>query len=166
MNTLKNRDYIIMELFIIALLFVLGIVMLVVEIALIPGVGITGIIGVLSLISSIIYTFMSMGAIAGWIMVAITVVVSIILFRWAASNKTYDKMALKKNIDSKVANADAKKLKVGDLGVATTRLALIGEAEFEAMRAEVKSSDGFIDEGARIVVERIVGEIVFVKKAE
>ena len=42
-----------MELFVISLLILLGVVLLSVEIALIPGVGITGIMGVLSLISAI-----------------------------------------------------------------------------------------------------------------
>lgn len=154
-----------MELLIIALLLLLGVVLLVVEIALIPGVGITGVMGVLSVLASVCYAFVTLGSVAGWVTVLISLVVLGALFAWAVYGKSIDKVALKKNIDSKVVNPEADGLMVGDRGVAIARLALIGEAEFNGNRVEVKSADGFIDEGATIVIERISGGVIFVKKA-
>lgn len=154
-----------MDILVIALLVLLGIVLLAVEIALIPGVGITGIMGVMSLVASVCYAFFAINSLAGWITVLIVLAVSVSLFLWAVYGDSIDKVALKKNIDSTVKNPETAELKVGDKGVAITRLALIGEAEFGSILAEVKSSDGLIEEGASIVIERISGGIIFVKKS-
>ena len=82
---------------------------------------------------------------------------------WAAYGKTLDKMALKKNINSTSADKEAQSIKVGDEGRTVTRLALIGEARFGERIIEVTSSDGFIDEKADVVVERISANIIYVK---
>lgn len=153
-----------MDIFVIALLVLLGIVLLAVEIALIPGIGITGVMGVLSLVAAVFYAFFVINSLAGWITLLIVLLASVSLFLWAVYGDSIDKVALKKNIDSTVKDNETNTLKVGDKGIATTRLALIGEADFGGVLAEVKSSDGFIEEGTSIVVERISGGIFYVKK--
>lgn len=154
-----------MNLTLVALFMVLGIVLLVVEIALIPGIGITGVLGVVSLIASISYAFVTLGTLAGWLCVLVASVIGVGLFLWAVYGKTIDKVALKKNICSTVENPDAAALNVGDKGVAVARLALIGEAEFSGNRVEVRSCDGFIDEGVSIEVVRVSGGEIIVRKA-
>ena len=154
-----------MELSIVALLMVLGVILLVVEIALIPGVGITGVLGVLSLIVAICYSFFTLGALIGWLCVAVVLVACVALFLWAVYGKTLDKVALKENIYSTVENADANELKIGDKGVALTRLALIGEVDFDGRIVEVKSGNGFIDEGTNVVIDRINNSNIIVRRA-
>ena len=68
-----------MELFVIVLLIALGTILLVAEIALIPGFGVSGIAGIAAMIGSAVYAFMQMGEIAGWITIAIVILVSIAL---------------------------------------------------------------------------------------
>ena len=63
-----------MELFVIGLLIVLGTVLLVAEIALIPGFGVSGIAGIGAMIGSAVYAFMQLGEIAGWVTIAIVIV--------------------------------------------------------------------------------------------
>lgn len=151
-----------MELFVTALLIVLGTVLLVAEIALIPGFGLSGIAGIGAMIASAVYAFVQLGEIAGWVTIAIVIVVAITLILWAIYGKSLDNVALKENIVSTVANADVAKIKVGDKGVSVTRLALIGEAKFGDDIVEVTSSDGFIDEKSEIVVTRIVKGVIYV----
>ena len=55
-------------------------------------------------------------------------------------------------------------LKTGDKGIALTRLALIGNAEFDGKIIEVRSSDGFIDEKCEIEIDRIWDGVVMVRK--
>ena len=55
-------------------------------------------------------------------------------------------------------------LKPGDEGIALTRLALIGNAEFNGRIIEVRSSGDFIEQKSRIRVERILDGIVLVEK--
>ena len=152
-----------MELFVIVLLIALGTVLLVAEIALIPGFGLSGIAGVAAMIGSAVYAFVQMGEIAGWITIAIVILVSIALIMWAIYGKSLDNVALKENISSTVADAGASDIKVGDKGVSVTRLALIGEAKFGDIIVEVTSADGFIDEKCAIVVTRINAGVIYVE---
>ena len=154
-----------MELFVIGLLVVLGSVLLVAEIALIPGLGLTGILGVGAMLASVVYAFMTIGDIAGWITILIVITISVALILWAIYGKSLDNVALKKNIDSTVADESPVDIKIGDRGYATTRLALIGEAQFGDSIVEVTSSDGFIDEKEEIVVKRITAGVIYVAKA-
>ena len=88
------------------------------------------------------------------------------LFLWALYGKSLDRLALKKNIDSNVKGDELDKIKVGDRGVAKTRLALIGEANINGEVVEVKSEMGFINENEEVVVIRISGGTIYVEKAK
>ena len=150
---------------VVALLMLLGIVLLVVEIALIPGIGLTGVFGVASLLASVSYAFIALGTWQGWMCVIVAAVICVALFLWAVYGKTLDRVALKNKISSTVENPEATALKVGDKGVAVARLALIGEAEFGGSRVEVRSCDGFIDEGTAVEVVRMDNSEIVVRMA-
>ena len=83
---------------------------------------------------------------------------------WALYGNSLDRLALKKKIDSSVKDGEVKKLKVGDRGVAKTRLALVGEAYFGGEVIEVKSEMGLINENEKIEIVRITGDAVFVER--
>lgn len=154
----------IMDITITVVLMLLAILLLVVEVALIPGFGFAGVLGVLMLVASVFYAFFALGYVAGWVAVVTAVIVCVSLFLWTLYGKTLDRLALKKKIDSSVKDGEVKKLKVGDRGVAKTRLALIGEAYFGGEVIEVKSELGFINENEEIEIVRISGDAVFVEK--
>ena len=153
-----------MDILVTALLVIFATVMLVVEVALIPGFGFTGVVGMLSMIASVFYAFVQMGTAAGWITLLVCVAISISLFLWALYGNSLDKVALNKNIDSTVRDNDVSTLRVGQRGVAKTRLALIGEALFDGRVFEVKSESGLIDEDDEIEIIRISGDTLFVAK--
>jgi membrane-bound ClpP family serine protease len=152
-----------MEYAITALIVLFATILLVVEILLIPGFGFTGILGTMAMIASVFYAFFRIGNLAGWITFAVVALISIALFVWALYGKSLDRVALKKNIDSTVRETAMDSIAVGDRGIARTRLALIGEAEFNGNIVEVKSEDGFIDEGVEVEVSRVSGDSLFVK---
>ncbi|EKC72230.1 hypothetical protein LEA_06850, partial [human gut metagenome] len=85
--------------------------------------------------------------------------------RWYGScdSKTLDKIALKKTSPPSRRSAEDK-VKVGDVGVTTTRLALIGYAEINGDIVEVKSSDGFLNEKTPIIVDRIADGVLLVER--
>ena len=153
-----------MDILITAVLVVFATVMLVVEVVFIPGFGFTGLMGMLSMIGSVLYAFMFLGSAAGWITLLVAVLVCIALFLWALYGNSLDKMALKKNIKSKVNELDMTQFAVGDRGVTRTRLALIGEALIKGEVVEVKSEGGFINEREEIEIIRISGDSLFVAK--
>ena len=81
-------------------------------------------------------------------------------------SKTLDKLSLKENITSTVKRSDDEYIQVGDTGISTTRLALIGYADFAGHIIEVKSTAEFIDAKTPIKVARIVDGIILVEKCE
>ena len=105
-----------------------------------------------------------MGTAAGFITLAITAVACVGSLVWFMRSKTLDKIALKKDITSKVDRSAEEKVKVGDTGVTTTRLALIGYAEINGDIVEVKSTDGFLNEKTPIIVTRITDGVLLVEK--
>lgn len=153
-----------MEYAITALMVLLATVLLVVEILFVPGVGISGIMGIMTMVASVFYAFFVIGDIAGWVTLLVSGIICLLLLLWALYGRSLDKVALKKNIDSKVESVDIAKFSLGDNGIARTRLALMGEAEINGVVVEVKSEDGFIAEGENIVVSRLSGDSVFVKR--
>ena len=155
-----------MEIAITIILVLLATVLLTVEVALIPGFGVAGILGVLSMLASVFYAFFVVGNVAGWITIIVSGLICVSLFLWALYGKSLDRLALKKNIDSNVKGDELDKIKVGDRGVAKTRLALIGEANINGEVVEVKSEMGFINENEEVVVIRISGGTIYVEKVK
>jgi Membrane-bound serine protease (ClpP class) len=153
-----------MDIFIITLLIIGAVVLFLVELFFIPGISIAGILALGSLTYATYYAFVNIGVGAGFITLTISVtacVVSLILFM---RSKTLDKVALTQNITSKVDKQAEESLQVGDTGIATTRLALIGQAEINGKIVEVRSVDGFLDEKTPIVVVRVTDGAVLVGK--
>ena len=64
----------------------------------------------------------------------------------------------------KIFVAQVHRLQPGDEGVAVTRLALIGNADIGGRLVEVKSADGFLDEGTPVIVVRVEDAQITVKK--
>lgn len=153
-----------MDILIIIVLIIAAVVLLLAELFVIPGISIAGILAGACLIFANYYAFANMGTIAGFITLAVSVVTCIGSLVWFMRSKTLDKIALKKNITSKVDHSAQDKIKVGDTGICTTRLALIGYAEINGNIVEVKSTDGFLSEKTPIIVNRITDGIIMVEQ--
>ena len=153
-----------MDIVIIIALIVAGLLLFMAEVFLIPGLSLAGIASAGCLIYVNYYEFAQLGAIGGLITLIISLCSYIIMFIWFLRTKAIDKLALKKNIDSTVGTPAEQEVKIGDTGVAITRLALIGNAEINGKIIEVKSADGFLNEHTPIVVERIMEGIIMVRK--
>ena len=85
------------------------------------------------------------------------------LMIWAvARSKTLDKIALHSTISSTNATSAQLEVKVGDKGVALTRLALVGNAEINGKSVEVKSAGAFINPGTPIRVKSVSEALITV----
>jgi membrane-bound ClpP family serine protease len=151
-----------METFFIIMLIVAGIVLMLIELFLIPGISVAGAASLCCFLYAIYKAFVELGTLGGVITLIVTLVACCLALNRFMRSKTLDRLALKKNIDSTVDKSNAEGVAVGDRGIAITRLAQIGTAEIKGSLMEVKSEDGFIDEKTPIVVTRIADNI-FVK---
>ncbi|MGL5273063.1 MAG: NfeD family protein [Phocaeicola sp.] len=155
-----------MELLIIAGVILAGIIFFLVEVFLIPGTSIAGICSGICLLFANYYAFTELGTNEGLVTLAVTTLAGIIAITWFMRSKTVDKLSLKKEIDYNMDKLQGIDIKVGDQGVAVTRLALIGNAEFNGETVEVRSADGFIDEKEQVYIEKIAEHTVFVRRAK
>ena len=153
-----------MDILIITVLIIGAVILFLVELFVIPGISIAGFLAGGCIIFANYYAFAYMGTTSGVITLFISALACIGSLVWFMRSKTLDKIALKKNITSKVDRSAEEKVKVGDIGVTTTRLALIGYAEINGDIVEVKSSDGFMNEKTPIIVDRITDGVLMVEK--
>lgn len=153
-----------MDILIIAVLVIAAIILFLVELFIVPGISIAGFLAGGCIVVANYYAFVQMGTTTGFITLAISAVACIGSLIGFMRSKTLDRLSLKKDITSKVDRTAEERVKVGDVGVTTTRLALIGYAEINGDIVEVKSIDGFLDEKTSIVVNRITNGVLMVEK--
>lgn len=125
---------------IIATLIILGVLCLVAELLLIPGVGIAGILGVISLVASCWYGYTFMSPAVGTTVTIINIALVVIAVVVALRGKTWKKFELSDEIRSHVEDRSSE-IAVGSKGETVTRLAPMGTAKFGSVTLEVKSSD-------------------------
>ena len=153
-----------MDILIIVVLVIAAVILFLVELFVIPGISIAGFLAGGCIIYANYYAFAYLGTMAGFITLAVSAIACVGSLVWFMRSKTLDRIALKKDITSKVDRSAAERVKVGDTGVSTTRLALIGYAEINGDIVEVKSDDGFLNEKTPIIVNRITDGIILVEK--
>ncbi|MGL4518126.1 MAG: NfeD family protein [Phocaeicola sp.] len=153
-----------MELLILAAVILAGIIFFLIEVFIIPGTSLAGICSAICLLFANYYAFSELGTSAGFITILLTGIGGAAALVWFMKSKTVDKLSLHKEIDYNMDKLKDLHIQVGDQGVATTRLALIGNAQFNGTEVEVRSIDGFIDEKEAVVIDRIAQHTVFVRK--
>lgn len=144
-------------------LILIGLVLIFAEVLLIPGVGIAGILGLLSMGGSCYYAFVEFGTTTGVIVTAVNVFLIVAFTIWMLRAKTWKKLTLNTNIDSKAVVPEVA-VEVGQEGRTVTRLAPMGAARFGNNVLEVTSYQGMIDSGVDIKVVAIDGTKVYVDK--
>lgn len=146
----------------IALMIFFGLVALVLEILVLPG-GIAGIVGTAFVIGGVAFAFVTFGAAAGGITLAITFVITLLLVILMLRAKTWRKLMLQTNVDGKMNEVDVQKIHVGMTGQTLSRLALTGKAKFGNEIVEVQSLQDFIDVGETVEIIEIQGNKIIVQ---
>lgn len=155
-----------MDIFIIVLLVVAAIVLFLVELFVVPGISIAGILAGGCIIFANYYAFANLGTMGGIITLLVSATGCIGSLVWFMRSKTLDRLSLKTDITGTVDRTAEQSVKVGDTGLTTTRLALVGQADIAGHLVEVNSADGFLDEKTPVVVTRITNGTIFVRKNE
>lgn len=152
-----------MTLLAIILLIIIGLVLLLIEFAVIPGVTIAGIGGFLLLAASVYIAFAQLGNVAGFITLAFVLIASPILIYYFFKSRTGKKMILSSEIQGKVENFEPGKLKVGDTGKTVGRLAPMGKIKVNGEVVEAQSTGTFIDPHTEIRILKINSNQIIVE---
>lgn len=152
-----------MSVFVIILLILLGIVLLMVEFFVIPGITIAGIGGVLLIAGGVFSGYYFHTTTAGHYIFAVTGISMGVIFVSALKLKTWQRFGLKATVDGKMRAVDIELVRQGDVGKTVSRLAPIGKALINEKFYEVRSDGNYIDNNLNIIVTRIDGIKIFVE---
>ncbi len=144
-------------------LIILGIVLILLEFFVVPGITIAGVGGLLMLIGGIFMAYSKYGAPGGHYVLAGTVFSLILVLYVAFKSKTWKKIALNTEIDSQVKEDLSLKINVGDKGKSISRLAPRGTVLLNGLFVEAESINGLVDENQEIEVVKIKGNKIIVK---
>lgn len=153
-----------MEIAIIVLLLIAAIVFFLVELFILPGISIAGILAGGCYLYANYYAFVHLGMPGGFITLGISAVMCVLCLVWFMRSKTLDRISLKTDITGTIDRTAEQSVQIGDIGITTTRVALIGQADIAGHLVEVNSADGFLDEKTPIIVSRITNGTIFVKR--
>ena len=146
-------------------LIVIGMVLMLTEIMLIPGVGVAGILGFLSIGGACYLAFCEYGTMRGIIVLAANAVVLILLLICVLRAQTWKKFTLNTNIDSKAVSTETL-IAIGDSAKTVTRLAPIGSIRFNNKVMEAKALEGMIDSGVDVEVVLIEDNKIYVSPVD
>ncbi|MDR1984392.1 MAG: NfeD family protein [Prevotellaceae bacterium] len=150
----------------VIILIVLGVLLLVAEIVVLPGIGFAGIAGGASVIIGIILSYNISETAGHWTVFASIILCTVAMY-FSLRAKTWQRLALNKNIDSSVDVSPAlKNIQIGDEGIAITRLSPTGKVRIKNVDVEARSILRFIDHNAKIVVIKFEDSKVIVKEIE
>ena len=110
------------------------------------------------------YAFTSMGTTAGIVTIVVVAVVSLISVIFSLRAKTWQRLALKQQIDSTSMPKPESELAVGTVGVTISRLAPMGKVKINGKVYEAKSADVMIDQRQDVEVVGFENFNVVVKK--
>ncbi len=144
-----------MSLLAIILLIILGLILLLLEFVVIPGVTIAGVGGFLLLAGSVYIAFAEMGKIAGFITLAVVLILSPLMVYYFFKSKAGKKMILDSKIDGKIVNMEHGKIQAGDIGITIGRLAPMGKIKINGEVVEAQSAGIYINEHTEIQVIKI-----------
>ena len=153
-----------MSVTLIIILIIAGLALMVVEVVVLPGITVAGIGGVILIGSGVYLTFRWFGNTAGTFALIATGVLFIIFLIYALREKTWDRLSLHSEIDSKVNVVDTNDIKTGDKGMTVSRLAPIGKIMIHGKIMEGKSEFGLIDENREIEVVHVNESTIIVQE--
>ncbi|MEN6455560.1 MAG: NfeD family protein [Prolixibacteraceae bacterium] len=155
-----------MTILIILFLIFLGVLLLLLEFAVIPGVTIAGIGGAVLLGASIYLAFNEYGLAAGFLTLAFVVFAVPVLFFRFFKGRTGKKMVLQTEIKGKVNESETETVRVGDEGITVGRLAPMGKVRINNKVYEGKSQGGFVDQQVKIRVVEVLNTQIIVTPCE
>ena len=151
----------------IVLLILLGAIFLMAELVLLPGVSIGGILALGCNVAAGYFAFAWYGSTAGWIAIGIIFLVAVFVTILSLRAKTWQKLSLHQQITSSSMDTPQEhNVKVGDRGVAITRLAPMGKVEIAGRTFEAQSTSELIDQQSEIEVPGFENFNIIVKKVK
>lgn len=152
--------------FYIVLLVFFGLLFLVAELVLLPGVSIGALLSLVCYGSSIYLAFRDYGPLTGALVVIAILVLSFVAIIFSLRAKTWQRFSLKQEIRSSSMPEPDKELQIGARGTSVSRLSPMGKVAIDGRIYEAKSQDVYIDPRSEVEVVGFENFSVIVRKSE
>jgi len=148
----------------VLLILIAGWILVFLELFFIPGTVVFIVMGTLTIITGVVISFTSFGAIGGSLTLAGTAILGLVLVIYGFKKGPLKFLTLRTRNEAKVNEIDESKIKVGDVGTAMSKIGPIGKGLFHDETYEVQSQGEWIVSGKPIEVIRIALNKIFVKE--
>lgn len=143
------------------ILFLLGLILLGLELFVIPGFGVIGVMGIASLIGSVGVAWWKLGGWEAGVTFGLGVAALAGLLYAFSKSKASGEMVLTAEANAGIA-VDLPKIELGSEGTAATPLRPMGVVRFAERELSVISEGLFVDAGTPVRVTRVEGPTIFV----
>jgi membrane-bound ClpP family serine protease len=147
----------------IILLILAGIVLLILELLILPGL-VAGIVGGILLIAGIWYSFHEYGSTTGFITAFATLALTLLSLYLTFKYNIWRRFSLEKANDSKISRVDEMNINPGDTGKSLSAIRPMGMGMFNHKKVEVQSMGEMIDANSSIEVIEVLPNKLIVKK--
>ena len=147
---------------IIVMSLVVGLILLFVEVAIVPGFGVAGILGVLALGAGAVAAWTELGPLWGAVTGGASLVAAIVMLVWLPKSRAGRKMVLEHSQAEATSQEDRSGL-VGRRGMTVTPLRPIGRVRFGTDEVDVMTEGEYIDSNQEVEVMTVEGPRVVVR---
>jgi membrane-bound serine protease (ClpP class) len=147
---------------VIIAVLVLGLVLLFVEVAIIPGFGVSGALGLLALAAGAIAAWTELGPLWGGVIGGVSVVAAGAMLYWLPKSRLGRKMVLEHSQAEAISQKDRSEL-VGRRGITVTPLRPIGRVRFGSDEVDVMTEGEYVDSSQEVEVMSVEGPRVVVR---
>ncbi len=148
-------------------LVLIGVLLLVAELVLLPGISVAGVGALLAFGVAIFYAFFEYGVLWGVVTLTVTVVLAVIAVFVSLRSNTWQRLSLKTTIDSaSTPTPQQNNIRMGQVGITLTRLAPMGKVRIGEVTVEAKAVDDFIDPKQPVEVIGFDNAVVIVVRSK
>ncbi|MEO5569779.1 MAG: NfeD family protein [Bacteroidia bacterium] len=146
----------------IVLLILIGIVLIVLEILILPGL-ISGIIGGILIVTGIAWMYKTQGSIIGNYTALSTAALTLAAIIYSLKSKAWQRFGLKDSLKGKTNEVDQFDLKEGDEGIAVSALRPMGTVMVSEKRIEAQTNGELIQANTPVTILKILTNKIIVK---
>lgn len=153
-----------MSWWLVILILFIGWILVFLEVFFIPGITVFAAVGTITMIAGVVFAYSNFGVMAGTLTLVGTAIFTFLSIVIGYKTGVFSGFTLKDTVKGKMNEIDESKIKVGDSGVALSKISFIGKGLFDEATYEVQSNGEYIDEGEPIEVIKISMNKIFIKQ--
>ena len=148
----------------VVLILFIGWILVFLEVFFIPGITLFAAVGTITMITGVVFAYVNFGVVAGTLTLVGSALFTFLSILFGFKTGLFKALTLKDTVKGKANLIDESKIKVGDAGIALSKIGPIGKGLFEDSTYEVQSMGEYIDEKTPIEVIKIYLNKIYIRQ--